>query len=298
MIRPDLDDLRLFRHIAEAGSITAGARRAHTALAAASTRLRDIEATLGAKLMERRRQGVTLTPAGHALLAHAKDLLARAERMQEDLASYADRAGGHVRLLTNTNALTEFLPEVLGRFLAAHPGTTVDLQERLSDEIVGLVAQGVADIGIVAGTVDTGTLQVIPFRSDRFVIVAPRGDPLGRSGSIAFVDVLHRDLVGLDQASALQRFLAGRAQRAGRRLRLRVQLRSFDAVCLLVEAGVGIGIVPETTAHRAARTMALTIIPLRDDWARRDLQLCVRSHGELALSVHRLIECLKPESGR
>ena len=295
-MRPDLDDLRLFRHIAEAGSITAGAQRAHTALAAASTRLRDIEATLGTRLMERSRQGVTLTPAGHALLAHAQELLGRAERMQEDLASYADRAGGHVRLLSNTNAITEFLPEPLGRFLAAYPGTTVDLQERLSNEIVGLVAQGVADIGIVAGTVETGSLNVVPFRSDRFVIVAPQGDPLEQSDSVAFIDILHRDLVGLDQTSALQRFLTGRAQRAGRRLRLRVQLRSFDAICLLVEAKVGIGIVPETTARRALRTMSLKIVPLQDDWARCDLHLCIRDQGELAPSVRRLIAFLQPQT--
>lgn len=292
MVRPDLDDLRLFRYIAEAGSITAGAQRAHVALAAASTRLRDMERTLGTKLMERSRQGVSLTPAGHALLSHAQALLAQAERMQEDLAGYADRAGGHVRLLSNTNALTEFLPEALGRFLSAFPGTTIDLQERLSDEIVGLVAKGVADIGIVAGTVETGALQVIPFRSDRFVIVAQPGDPLGQEETVAFEDVLDRDLVGLEPASALHRFLAGRAQRAGRRLRLRVQLRSFDAVCLLVEAGVGIGIVPETTARRAARTMALRIVALKDDWARRDLRLCVRRHGERPLGVCRLIDHL------
>ncbi|OLP61587.1 LysR family transcriptional regulator [Xaviernesmea oryzae] len=291
-MRPDLDDLRLYRHIAEAGSITAGAARAHIALAAASTRLRDIELAVGTQLMARSRQGITLTPAGHALLAHAQDLLAQAERMQEDLASYADRAGGHVRLLCNTNALTEFLPEVLGRFLTAYPGTTIDLQERLSDEIVRMVARGLADIGIVAGTVETGALRVIPFRSDRFVIVAPKGDPLGDRESIAFADVLDRDLVGLEQTSALQRFLAGRAERDGRRLRLRVQLRSFDAVCLLVEAGVGVGIVPETTAHRAARIMALTIIPLQDSWARRDLQLCLRAQGDMSPSLRRLIDCL------
>jgi DNA-binding transcriptional LysR family regulator len=121
-------------------------------------------------------------------------------------------------MLSNTNALIEFLPDVLSRFLASHPGVTVDLQERLSDEIVGLVAAGAAEIGVVA-----------------------------------FSQVLGEAFVGLDRTTALQRFLAGRAARKGRRLRLRVQLRSFDGVCRMVEAGVGVGIVPQTTANRAAR---------------------------------------------
>ena len=120
-------------------------------------------------------------------------------------------AAGHVRVLSNTNALTEFLPEALGRFLAAYPQVTVGLQERLSDEIAGLVAEGVAELGIVAVTADTGGLETSPFRSDRFVLVVPRGHALAGRGGISFADVLDHDLVGLDQASALQRFLAVRA---------------------------------------------------------------------------------------
>ncbi|MDQ0473405.1 LysR substrate-binding domain-containing protein [Labrys wisconsinensis] len=288
----DLTDLSLFRHVAEAGSITAGAERAHLALAAASARVRGMEAVLGTRLFDRSRQGVALTPAGQALLAHARDLIGRAERMHEEMGVFAGGAGGHVRLLANTNALTEFLPEVLGRFLAAAPGVTIDLQERVSDEIVGLVAEGVADIGIVAGTVETGALETCPFREDRFVLVAPPDHALAGRGAVAFAEIMELDFVGLDRASALQRFLAGRAARQGGRLRLRVQLRSFDAVCRMVEAGVGIGIVPETTARRAARTMAIAVLPLTDPWALRDLRLCLRSRAALSASARLLVEHL------
>ena len=96
--------------------------------------------------------------------------------------------------------------------------------------------------------------------------------------------MLEHDFVGLDRASALQRFLADKAARIGRPIRLRVQLRSFDAVCRMVEAGVGLGIVPETTARRAARTMAIAAVELEDPWAVRDLTLCVRvAQGAAAL---------------
>jgi len=293
-MRLDLDDLSLFRHIAEAGSITAGAGRANLALAAASTRVRNMEAEAGAKLFERSRGGVMLTPAGYALLAHARALLARAQRVREELEAYAGGgSAGHVRVLSNTNALTEFLPEALGRFLAAHPQVTLDLQERLSDEIVGLVAEGVAELGIVAATAETGGLQTYPFRSDRFVLVVPRGHALAGHQAITFADVLDHDLVGLDQASALQRFLTARAAKIGRRPKLRVRLRSFDGVCRMVEAGVGVGIVPETTARVWARALAIAAVPLADTWAVRELRICVRDFAALTTHAKRLVEHLR-----
>lgn len=293
MHHPDLDDLSLFRHVAEAGSITGGARQANIALAAASTRIRGMEDRLGTTLLLRSRQGVVLTPAGHALLTHARTLLAQAERMRDEMGLFADGGGGQVRLLSNTNALTEFLPEALGRFLIACPGTTIDLQERLSDEIVRLVAQGAADLGIVADTVDMGSLPTFPFRADRLVVVTSAHDPLAEQPSVGFEHILHRDLVGLDASSALQRFLSERAARMGRRLRLRVQLRSFDSVCLMVEAGVGIGIVPETTAHRARRSMDLRVVTLEDEWASRQLRICIRDYEALSPSSRRLVDHLR-----
>ena len=296
MARLDLIDLNLFRHVAEAGSITAGAGRANLALASASARVRRMEAALGVVLLQRGQLGSTLTPAGHSLLGHARGLLAQAERMHEAMGDHAGGAG-HVRLLCNTNALVEFLPEPLGRFMAASPGVTVDVQERLSDEIVALVGEGAAELGIVAGTVETEGLETIPFRTDRFVLVLVRHHALAAQPAMAFAAVLGQAFVGLDQASALQRFLAERAARMGQRLRLRVQLRSFEGVCRMVEAGLGIGVVPETTARRAAQTMAIGIVPLSDAWAARDLRLCMRSRAGLSGSARRLMEALSPAGG-
>ena len=291
----DLADLSLFRHVIEAGSITHGAERAHLALAAASTRIRNMEEALGVVLLRRGRQGVTPTQAGRTLLQHARAILRQAERLHEDLGAYGGGLAGQIRVLSNTNALTEFLPEALSSFLAAHPNVSVDLEERLSDEIVGLIAEGVADLGIVAGTVDAGALETYPFRRDRFVLVVSRSNPLGQRDKIGFEEVLDHDFVGLDRASALQRFLAGKAVRIGRPLRLRVQLRSFDAVCRLVECNVGIGIVPETTARRVAKTMAIAAVPLTDSWAVRELTICIRDMKELPLYARQLVDHLRAQ---
>jgi DNA-binding transcriptional LysR family regulator len=292
MMHVDLTDLRLFRDVAEAGSITGGAARSHLALAAASTRIRGLETDVGAALMIRSRSGVTLTAAGRALLVHARAMLAGAERLAEEMRSYGAGLAGEVRLLSNTNAM-EFLPEAMAAFLAANPGVSVDIEERLSDEIVGLVAEGAADLGIAAGTVDFGALQTFPFRVDRFVLVTAEGHPLAARATLPFADALAFDFVGLDRASALHRFLAEKAARAGHAIRLRVQVRSFDAVCRLAEAGVGVGVAPETTARRAAATMRLALIPLSDDWALRELTLCVRDVAALKPTARRLAEALR-----
>ncbi len=299
MLHFDLKDLSLFRHIVEAGSITGGAERANLALAAASARIRGMEEDLGAALLLRSRNGVTPTAAGRMLLQHARIMLAQAERLREDLGAFAGGSAGEIRLLSNTNAILEFLPDALGAFLSAHPRMSVVLEERLSDEIVGLVAEGVADIGIVAGTVQTGGLETFPFRSDRFVVVTGPSHPLARRDSVAFVEVLEHDLVGLDRSSALQRFLSAKAAALGQTIRLRVQLRSFDGVCRLVEAGVGIGIIPETTARRAQKSSRIRIVALADPWAARDLTICVRSYAALPPSAKKLVDHLRtaPKQG-
>ena len=291
-MRFDLVDLALFRHVVEAGSITHGAERAHLALAAASTRIRNMEEALGAALLVRSRQGVTPTQAGRTLLQHARSILRQSERLREDLGAYAGGLAGQIRVLSNTNA-QEFLPEALSSFLAAHPHVSVDLEERLSDEVVGLIAEGVGDLGIVAATVDVSTLETYPFRKDRFVLVVARDHKLGKRTKIPFAQVLDHEFVGLDRASALQRFLADKAARIGQPLRLRVQLRSFDAVCRLVECNVGIGIVPETTARRVGSTMAITAVALSDAWAERDLTICVRDFSELPPYARQLVEHLR-----
>ena len=294
-MRFDLTDLSLFRHVVEAGSITHGAGRAHLALAAASTRIRHMEDALGASLLVRSRGGVTPTQAGRTLLQHARTILGQAERLREELGAYAGGHAGQVRVLSNTNALTEFLPETLSSFLAAHPSVSVDLEERLSDEIVGLIAEGVADIGVVAGTVDAGGLETYPYRSDRFVLVVAKDHSLAKRNRIAFSEVLEHNFVGLDRASALQRFLADKATRIGRSIRLRIQLRSFDGVCRLVERNVGVGIVPETTARWAARTMEIKAVALTDAWALRDLSICMRDYKALPPYARQLVDHMRAE---
>ncbi|MGQ3070352.1 MAG: LysR family transcriptional regulator [Ferrovibrionaceae bacterium] len=291
-MRFDLTDLRLFLCIVEAGSITRGAEMANLALPSASGRLRGMEEVAGVTLLERGRRGVSPTPAGSALAHHARLVLAQIDRMRGELGEFAGGMRGRVRILANTAAMTEFLPELLAPWLAAHPKIDIDLRERQSTDIVAAIAGGHADIGIVSDAVDHGGLKTLPFAVDRMVVVAPPDSPLAGRRQIAFTETLDHGFVGLGAGSALQDYLGGHAARAGRRIAFRIRMRGFDGLCRMVAAGVGIGIVPETAAARARRLWDIATIPLSDGWAARRLLLCLRDPGALAPPARALVQAL------
>ena len=292
-MRFDLTDLRLFLHVAEAGNITLGAEKANMALASASERIRGMEEILGVALLDRERRGVRLTPAGRALGHHAQIVLQQIARMQGELAEYAAGLKGHVRLSSNTSALTEFLPEALNAFLAVNPQIDIDLEERPSFDIIRAVAEGFSDIGIVADIVAFGALETFPFATDRLVAIVPRRHALAARRSILFRDLLGYEFVGLGATSALQQHLGEHAIQAGQPLKLRVRLNSFDAACRMVENGIGLAVIPATAAIRCRRTMAIRIVRLTDPWALRHLTICVRRLDELPAYAQQLVHHLR-----
>ncbi len=288
----DMTDLRLFLHVAEAGSITAGAARSGLALASASARVQGMEAQAGVALLERGRRGVEPTPAGRALLHHARLVTGQVERMRGELGEYARGLKGHVRLLANTAAATVHLPEVLAAFLAANPNVDVDLDERPSPEVARAVAEGQAEVGVAAGHADFSGLEVMPFRTDRLVLVVPRGHALAGRKRIAFAEALGSDFVGLSGDSALGGHLAGHAARAGGRMRTRVRVRGLDAACRMVALGAGVAVVPKAAAQRWEERGALAVVALEDPWAERRLVVAVRRLDALPSHARRLTEHL------
>jgi DNA-binding transcriptional LysR family regulator len=293
-MRFDLVDLRLVLNVAEAASITHGAARSGMALASASERIRAMELALGAPLFERKRRGVSPTAAGATVVHHARLVTQQLELMAGELGQHAKGLRGRVRVFSNTAATQEFLPPVLGTFLANHPHVDVALEERPSTEIVRGVAGGLADIGIVADAVDPAIeLETFPFAEDRLVLVTPARHLLAKRRRLAFQDALPYDFIGLPAGSALQEHLDGHAARAGRRLKLRVRVPGFDAICRVVESGIGVAVVSRTAALRCRRSSAIRIVPLTDAWALRHLRICVKSLRALPAHAQSLVEHLR-----
>jgi DNA-binding transcriptional LysR family regulator len=273
----DLVDLRLIVRVAELNSLTRGAESSHISLAAASTRIKNLEESVGAKLLYRSPQGMTLTQPGKTFVQHAMVVLAQIENMRGDMQEYADGIKGQLRIFANTTALCEFLPPVLGSYLKGHPDINIHLREMPSHDIVRAVLDGYADIGVVAGSVNTENLEVVPYRTDQLVLVVPSSHPLAKRSSIGFSETLDLVHVGLHEASALHAFLKQICDRTHSQLQLRIQVGNFEAACRLIEAQAGVGILPASAVHLHAKSMAIQVVPLEDVWADRHMHVCVRN---------------------
>jgi DNA-binding transcriptional LysR family regulator len=291
----DLTDLRLFIHIAEAASLSQGARRAFMSPAAASVRIKALEAQLNNHLLYRDSKGVELTDAGSKLLQHARLIMRQVGYLKTEFTEFGADSSGHIRIFANTTAVTEFLPELLSGFLAQRPGVTVDLRERLSRDIIRGVLDGSTDIGIIAGPVTAKNLQVLQFSTDRLVLIVSEGHELTRRKHIRLRDTVAFHHVGMQEGSTLQAFVRDKAELMGETLVWRIQLSSFEAVCRMVEAGVGIGVIPESAALRNSKTMKLAILELDEPWVVRDRSILIRDFDALPGCVKALISLLREQ---
>ena len=289
----DLIDLRLFVAIAEAKNLTRGAERVHLAASSASHRMRLLEESIGTSLLLREPRGVSLTRAGEALLRHARQVFAQLEQMHADLTPYAKGVRGHVSLWANTHATHTFLPDSLSTFLQRHPQVSISLEEHTSPQVLMAVARGEVEVGVVAGTIADAEVELIPYRADRLVLIAPADHPLAAHVSSLFAQVLDYPFVMLHSGSAIHTFTMNAAAALGRHLEVRIQVRSFEAVCRMVSAGVGIGMVPRSAVTAGAQ---LAVIELEEPWAQRDLKVCVRKRELLSGFAAELVDCLTASS--
>jgi DNA-binding transcriptional LysR family regulator len=296
-MRFDLSDLQLLLHIADSGSMTAGAQRSNLSLPAASARVHGMELQLGVPLFERGRRGVQPSAAGFAAIQHAQKVLQQIDRMHAELSEHAKGVRGRVKLLSNTAALTEYLPEILSDYLRRHPTVDIDIEERPSQDIPRALLESKADIGVMASNADITGLQTFPFRTDRLVVVAPAGHPVAELAAqprgVAFAEIVSYDFVGLADGSALHEHLSRHAEHLGTRLKCRVRLPSFDVICQTVQHQVGISILPEQAAKRCKAMFSIELVELTDEWASRELRICLRSFEELPAYGKRLVESLR-----
>lgn len=291
----DLTDLRLFILIAELNSLTRSAERMNMSLAAISNRIKELETRFGTRLLYRESKGVQLTPAGQTLLHHAQLFMQQVEHLKSDMQQYNNGIKGYIRIFANTTAVTEFMPEILGKFLALHPQVNVALEERLNHDIMRGIQEGTADIGIVAGPVQGDGLEILNFSTDRLVLATALEHPLAGASALPFTDTLEYEHVGLHEGSTLHHFLSKIVTENGQRLKLRIQVRSFEAMCRMIETNVGIGVMPLSAAQRHQQTMQLSIVELRDPWSVRERSMVFQDIGSLSPHARSLVDFIREQ---
>ncbi len=295
--RIDLVSLSLFNLVARTGSISQGAELAMLAIGAASKRMADLEAAFGVSLLERHSRGVKLTSAGEALHRHVQSILGDIDRMSADLSDHAKGLLGVVRLWANTSAITQFLPGDLANFAGQQPGVRIELTEADSHEVVLAILDGRADLGIFADRTSALGLQTQAYRRDRLVLVVPARHPLSRRKKLAFAEAVDYDFVSLTQSTSLAQRLERESRQIGKPLRIRIQVRSFDAMCQMVAAGLGIAVLPAAAAQPLVQAVGLHKIELTDAWVDRELLLGARDLGALARPARHLLDHLQTCQG-
>ncbi|EBA18075.1 transcriptional regulator, LysR family protein [Roseobacter sp. SK209-2-6] len=288
----DLVDLRLFKNIADCGNLTRGAEKSCLSPPSASARIKSLEQETGQQLLVRGNKGISLTSSGERLLRQAQLVLRQMDFLKQEM---MNGEAGHIRIFANTTAVTEFLPELLARFLSCRKGVTVDLQERLTKDILRAVADGTADLGIMSGEAEPAGLEAIKFSTDRLMLAVPENHVLTRRDRVALYETLGFEHIALHEGSTLLDFLRRQMHRNGFDQILRVQVRSFEAMCRMVEAGAGVGVVPESAARRHAQTMGIELLELVDEWAVRDRFVVIRDREALPGSANALIDLLVQE---
>ncbi|MDA8443645.1 LysR substrate-binding domain-containing protein [Paracidovorax valerianellae] len=296
----DLTDLRLYVCVAEMCNLTRAAAKHNMSLAAASTRIKALEMQAGVLLLAREARGVRLLPAGEAFVHHARLMLQQADLLHAEMGEYGGGLRGHLRLLANTTAVTDFLPEILADFLSDHPHVNVELEERPNAMIPRGVLEGRADLGIIAGSIDTLGLVSIHFSTDRLVLVTSPSHRFARRRSVNFAETLEEDVVGMPEGSTLQAFLDQITQQLGHRQKLRIRLRSFEAMCRMISSNVGIGVLPESAVIRNQLAMPLAMVELRDEWSVRERHLLMRDRATLPVYAQALVDnlCRHYDAGR
>jgi DNA-binding transcriptional LysR family regulator len=301
MINPshfDLQSLRVFHLVAEHGSLTKAAEHGGLTLSAVSKRISDLESVTDCILLIRRARGVELTAAGRGLHEHALRVLDQVNSMANEMSDYAIGVRGHVRVWANTSAIVQFLPDDLACFLDANRGVKVSLEERLSGEIVDAVASGKAELGIFADNVPAPGLERRLYRRDKLVLIVAEGHRFAKRDTMAFAETLDEDYVGLNAGSSLLMRMRDAAIAAERPLKLRIQVSSFDGICRMIEAGLGIGVLPEKAVRTESFDSGLHLINLSDAWAHRTLWVGASDAEMLAPEAARLFDFLsRPDGG-
>ena len=292
-MRPDLSSLALFVRVAETRSITKAAGASHIALAAASRRIAQLEHQFGVQLLYRTAKGVELTPAGTAMLHHARQMLEKVGEMRAEISDYSKGVKGVVRVQANASALAQYLPDDLATFAAKHPAIRISLEEERSGAIAAAVQTGATDVGIVMEGAPAEGLQLLDYRADILCAVVPRKHPV-RAKELAFAKLLDYDFVGLESSTVISQCMLEQARLADKPLRLRVQVKSFDVVARMIQAGLGIGILPEDAAKAFAKSMGLRLVRLTDAWATRRMFVAIRQGAALPAPARQLVDHLVP----
>lgn len=291
--RIDPYSLRLFVSAARVGSIARAAASEHIAASALSRRIAELEAAFGVPLFVRSPRGITLTEAGKIALGGGTKLEQDLQSLVREVQTQAGEVCGTLRLFANASAVVGVLPERLNAFCTKHPPVEIALQERLTEDIIRACLDDHADVGVGVAMDVPRALDSWHFAYDPLTVVLPLGHELAKKAKLRFAEVVTQPLVSISTGGALDRLLHDRAAACHMAIKVSVSVTSFDAVCRMVEAGLGIAVIPDTAAAAVARAGRIIGRPLDENWVNRELRLYALRKSPRPRAVDALITALR-----
>lgn len=262
----ELEDLLIFRTVVQEGGILKAARKLHRVPSSVTTRVQQLEASLGAELFHRDRQRLFLSPSGHLLLDYAEQLLRLSQEARSALAGGAP--AGVLRLGALESTTASRLPAVLAAYHRRYPDVRVELVTGTNDALVAALMARKLDAAFVAEAPADRGIDSMPLFRERLVLISAIGHaPITRAQ-----DVQHESVIAFPNGCAYRRVLA-RWLGDRRMATIRVlELGSYHAIVACVAAGTGIALVPEAvlatlhgvpvSRHALPRVHADVVTPL------------------------------------
>lgn len=255
----DLADLRAFLSVADLGSFRAASESLHLSQSAVSRRVDKLEEALGIDLFVRTTRHVELTAIGRTFVHRARAVMNELENALVGIADFAERVGGEVTVACVPSAVGYFLPGVIGEFHRLHPRIRVRLIDESSADLLLAVANGEADVGLTYIGSQEPDIEFEPLLEDPFVLACTRDHPLAKRRRVAWAELAQHDYVSLAQGSG-NRFLLDQAlAQVPRKPEWFCEVRHVPALVSLVEAGIGVGVVPRLAMPPSERLASVAL---------------------------------------
>lgn len=289
----DIVTLRLFIAVCEEGNIARAAEREAIVASAVSRRIAAVEYDVGTPLLVRGRRGIKPTAAGQTMLRQAREVLRAMDRLRADLSDFGSGVHSHVRVVAAPAVLAGNLAEDLGTFLDASPGFGLSMDERSSPQVVRVVREGAAEVGILWGSTDLSDFVVEPYRRDHLCLALPPEHALATRGSVRFEEVIDQISIVVAPGGTLDTMLRREAARLSRTLCYRIEVSSLDAAVRFVAARLGAAVLPLEGVVGHSKASSLVFVPLSDEWAQRQYVIITRMDLGQSTAIRQLVEHLR-----
>jgi DNA-binding transcriptional LysR family regulator len=249
----NLDGFKVFCDLCDTGSFSRAAEASGITQSAVSQQIRAVEKRFGVPLLDRGRNGFSLTPEGRVYLEVSRDILARWDSLDSRFRMARGKLGGKLRVASVISIALHDLPPLLRQFRKQHPGVEVTVDYRKAEEIYDAVEDGRADLGLVAYPRARPGLRAMTCWQEKMVLVMPPGHHLRGKKPLSLAQLDGERFVGLSPDIPTRRHLDKILRQAGVKVSLVAEVENIETVKAAVEAEQAVSIIPETSARQETR---------------------------------------------